>query len=145
MSDAKVQLGLFDAPPKTAAAKPAAKKSEAAAPKKKAPKPREEKIEKASDPPAPPPSPKNDRTCPACSAENARELLSCMSERLPDGGLDMFFLVTRFRCSVCDHRWEFKTRRTDVCDHGVMRKVPCAECGRTWEMIDQEARERGRT
>lgn len=39
-------------------------------------------------------------------------------------------------CSDCEHRWVSRIPRTDVCPHGVYRKVPCSPCGRTWAEIE---------
>jgi hypothetical protein len=76
------------------------------------------------------------KDCPSCGAARAGDLRGVVSERAADGTWSMFFLVTSFSCLVCGHAWSTKKRRTDVCDHGVMLRVACADCGRTWESIE---------
>jgi len=82
--------------------------------------------------------PVDPRVCPVCEAQPAPGqpmVCSVMSERLPDGSLDMFHLVTTFECS-CGYRWTHKRPRTDVCPHGLLLKVPCGPCGRSWAEIE---------
>lgn len=76
------------------------------------------------------------KDCPSCGAARAGDLRGVVSERAADGTWSMFHLVTSFACLVCGHAWSTRTRRKDVCDHGVMLRVPCASCGRTWESIE---------
>lgn len=45
-------------------------------------------------------------------------------------------LITKRTCIGCNHTWEMRTPRTDVCEHGVVKKVPCVACGRTWDEIE---------
>lgn len=42
-------------------------------------------------------------------------------------------LITTLTCRTCGHSWGSIKTRSDVCAHGVWIRVPCADCGRTWD------------
>lgn len=66
--------------------------------------------------------------CPACGASDPKV-------RSVEGGSRPNLLKTRWECRECDHVWPTEKERTDACEHGVVKFVPCAACGRTWDSI----------
>ena len=70
----------------------------------------------------------NPRQCPSCSSANTR-IVSVIG--------DATMLTTKRFCTACDHKWARFKERDDICEHGRILFVPCADCGRTWQDVEK--------